>query len=122
MRVKNAVTRVRALAAEHELGAFAVKLGAPADQLFDDRGAFFHQRVHGGLVAQAVARHQRVLLMQLHFVVIAQRGRDPALRVLRTRFLPIALGEHEDLTGGGQLDSGAQPGHTGANDQEIGVE
>ena len=64
MSVQHAVAAVRAFAGEGDLGAGAIELRAPLDQLFDARRAFFDQDARGFFVAQSIAGLQRVFQMQ----------------------------------------------------------
>ena len=82
MSVQDAPPAVRAFLSEGQPGALAVELGAPLDQLFDRGRPLPDQHAHCGPVAQPVARRQRILLVQLDLVVLTQRHRNPALRVL----------------------------------------
>ena len=84
-------------------------------------GPFLHQRPHRLPVAQAVARGQRVLLVQSHFVVVAERHRDAALRVLRGRLPQRVLGHHQHAARSGKFDGRAQAGYAGADHEEIRV-
>ena len=120
MGVQHAVAAVRAFAGEGDLGAGAIELRAPLDQLFDARRAFFHQDARGLFVAQAVAGLQRVLQMQADFIVIAERGGDAALRVLRVGLRDLALGQTQHAARGRQFHRGPQAGDARAHDDEIG--
>ncbi len=91
--MQNAVAAVRAFAGERDLGSGAIELRAPLDQLLDARRTFFDQHARGFFVDQAVAGLQRVFQMKPDFVVIAERGGDSALRVLRVGLGDLALGE-----------------------------
>ena len=88
--------------------------------MLDGRGSLFHQRVDGARVAQAVARGERILLVQFHFVVVAQGYGNPALSVLGGGLPKAVLGHDQDLTGLCQFDRGSQPGDPRANHQKIG--
>ena len=93
MGMQYTVAAMGAFPGEGNLGARAIELGAPLDQLFDAHRTFFHQDAGCRLVTQSVAGFQRVVEMQADFVVVAERGRDAALRVLRVRFGDFTLGE-----------------------------
>ena len=121
MRVQHAVARVRALAGEGQLFAGAVELRAPFDEPLDRARPLLHEHAHRFAVAEAVARGERVLLVERHFVVVAERHGDAALRVLRGRFAQRVFRHHEHAAGGGQLDGRAQSGYSGADYQEIRV-
>ena len=95
MRMQDAVAAVRAFASEGELLALAIELGAPVDQFLNGGRPFFHQRMDGRAVAQAVARVERVLLVQCHFIVVAERYRDAALRIFGRRLAQRILGDDQ---------------------------
>ena len=119
VRVQHAVAAVRALPGERELRPFAVELRAPGDQLLDRARPFFHQGPHRRAVAKAVARVERVLLVEFHFVVVAQGHRNPALGVFGGRLLKALLGQHEDTPCFRQFDGGTQPRDACSNHQKI---
>src|SRR5664280_1876202 len=74
---------MRPFASECDLGAGAIELRTPRDELLDTVRAFFHQDARSLFVAQAVTRLERVLQVEADFVVVAKRGGDATLRVLR---------------------------------------
>ncbi len=117
--MQHPVAAVRAFARECQLGSLAVELRAPLDELLNRRGAFLHQRAHRRAVAQAVSRVQRVPLVQFHLIVVAQSDGDPALRIFGGGFPEAVLRHHQHLARLGQLDGGAQPGHSGSNDEKV---
>ena len=86
MRVQDSIARMGAFASKQQIGTFAVEGCSPFDQLLDEGGSFFDERADGFEIAEAIAGNERVLLMQLHFVVVAEGNRDAALRVLRGGF------------------------------------
>ena len=75
--------------------------------------------MHGFAVAQAVTGGHCVLLVQINFIIIAERDGDTTLCVLRGRFVQRVLGNHQHLAGLRQFDGRAQTGHTGADNEEI---
>ena len=75
----------------------------------------------GRAVAQAVAGVERVLLVQLDLVVVAQGHRDAALRVFGRGFPQAVLGHHQHAPGFRQFDRRAQPGDAGSDHQKIGI-
>ena len=99
--------------------AVAVEFRAPFDQLLDGGGAFLHQGAHGGAVAQAVAGGQGILLVQFHFVVVAQSDGDPTLGVLGRGFPETVLGDDQDPARLSQCDRGAQTSHSGPDDEKV---
>ena len=70
--MKDAVAAVGAFAGKGEFRAFAIEAGSPVDELKDCGGAFFDERAHGFAIAETIAGIQRVLLVQLNIVVVAQ--------------------------------------------------
>ena len=101
--------------------AFAIELRAPVDQILNGGGAFFDQRVDGVLVAESVARVERVLLVQRDLIVVAERHGDAALRVFGRGLAQGVFGDHENAAGLRQFDCRAQTGDAGANDQKVAV-
>ena len=85
----------------------------------DIAGALFTQHPHGTLVAQPVARSQRVLGVQLRRVVRANGGGDAPLGVSGVAFSRIGLGENDDTADIGQRDRRAQAGDAAADHQKI---
>ena len=57
--------------------------------------------------------------MQFHFIVIAERHRDAALRVFRRGFAESVLGDDQHRPACGQFDGRAQSRHSGADHQEV---
>src|SRR5205823_763798 len=99
--------------------ALAVERCAPLDQLLNRRGAFLDERMYGLAIAQAIARLQRVLLMETDLVVIAQRDRDATLRVFGRGFAKAVLGDYQDAARFGKLDGRTQPRYSGSYDEKI---
>ena len=120
MSVQHAVAAVRALARKSNLGAGAIELRAPLDQLFDARRTFFDQHARRFFVAQTVAGPEGVFQMQPDFVVIAKGSGDATLRITRVRLRDLALGQAEDAACRSELHRGAQAGNARANHDEIG--
>ena len=117
--VENAVARMSAFAAEHELAVFAVEFSAPLEELFDDVGAFGDEGADGLLVAEAVASHEGVADVEVEAVVLGHGGGDAALGVLRRGLAELILGEEQNASGGGELNGGTETGDAGADDQEV---
>jgi hypothetical protein len=57
--------------------------------------------------------------MQFDLVIVAQSDGDPALRIFGGGFPEAVLRHHQHLARFGQLDGGAQPGHSGSNDEKV---
>jgi hypothetical protein len=67
------------------------------------------------LVAEAIAGYQGVLLVEFHFVVVAEGHGDAALGVLGRGFSQTVLGDYQDLPRGCQFDGGTHAGDAGAD-------
>jgi hypothetical protein len=70
MGVENAGAAVGGFAGESELCAGAVKFGAPFDELRDVPGPFLDKEGYGFRAAEAIARVDRVLLVEADFVFV----------------------------------------------------
>ena len=120
VRVQNAVAAVRAFAREGELAALAVELRAPLDQLLNRGRALFHQRVHRGAIAQAVAGDTGCP---------ASCSATSSSSLSATAMPPCAYSEEDSrrlsfattstVAGLGQFDGRAQPGDAGADDKKV---
>ncbi len=117
--MQDAPPAVRAFLPEGQPRSLAVEFGAPLDQLLDLSRPLLDERAHRRRVAKAVARRQRVPLVQRDLVVLAQGHRNPALRVLGRGFPQTVLGHYEDPARRRQFDGRAQAGDASANHQEI---
>ena len=115
LRVEYTVAAVSPLARKSQLAAFAIELRAPGDQFLDGSRPFVHQGVDGLRVAETIARVERVLFMERHFVVIVQCSGDSALRVLGRRLAQRILGDYENGAMRGEFNGGAEAGDTRAN-------
>ena len=120
MRVQDPAAAVRGFPREREAHPVAIELRAPFDELLDRRRSFLDQRVDRRDVAQPRAGRDRVLLMQPHLVVIAERDRDAALRIFRGGLPQAVLGDHQHRSRLRQFDGGPQSGDAGADHEEIG--
>ena len=58
--------------------------------------------------------------MQADFVVVAERGGDAALRILRVGFGDFALGQTQHAARGREFHRSAQAGDARAHNDEIG--
>ena len=119
--MQNAVAAVSAFAAENELGAAAIELRTPGDQLFNASRAFLHKRFHRFREAQAVAGDQRILQVQADLIFVAEGRRNTSLRILRVGIRDFFLGKHKNSPSVGEFNGGAQTGDTGANHYELGL-
>src|SRR5208283_2027438 len=119
--VEDAGTAVGGFTGEGELGAGAIKFGAPFDDLSDVLGAFFDEESDGVGAAQAVAGVEGVLFVEADFVYVAESDGDAALGVSGGGFGKIGLGEDQDGAGLAELDGGAHARDSGTDDEVIGL-
>src|SRR5262249_56215187 len=80
-RMQDASHAVRALESERERAMLAIERNVEPEQVLDARGRLAGQHVDGTRIAQARARHQRVLPVQARAVAGRARAGDAALRV-----------------------------------------
>ena len=90
---------VRPLPGEGDLGAGAVELCAPLDQLLDARRSFLHQNARRLFVAQAIAGLQRVFQVQAHLILVTERSRNATLRILGVGFRHLLFGQTHHAAG-----------------------
>ncbi len=119
MRVQDSPTAVCSFLCERQFASFTIELRAPVNELLNGRGPFFHQRVNGVAVAEAVAGCNGVLLVKLDFIIIAQCDRDAALRILRGRLVQRIFCDHQDATVRSELNGRAQSRNACANHYKI---
>ena len=84
-RVQDAVVAVAAFEVQVKLrlvGRIGGELHAPLDELADGVGAALGQDVHGFLLAEARARFERVVDMELELVRLFGNGSDSALCIV----------------------------------------
>jgi 3-dehydroquinate synthase len=122
LRVQHAMAAMSALAREQQLAAFSIECSSPGDQLLDCSGTLLDKRAHGLNIAQPIAGEQRVLLMQLDFVVIAERDSDATLRILRRRLEQAVFCDDKNPAMRGQLNCRTKPCYTGSHHDEISAE
>ena len=94
---------------------------APVEQLAHVRRPLLDEHAYGLLVAQPVARANRVGRVQLRTVVVADRRGDAALRVAGVALVRIGLRQHGDAPGRRERDGRPQSRDAAADDQEISV-
>lgn len=112
---------MRRFAGEGELGAGAVKLSAPFDELGDVVGAFLDEQGHRFRAAKPVARGERVLFVESNFVFIAEGDGDSALGPGGGGVTEIGFGKDQHRAGGTEFDGGAQASDARANHDVIGA-
>ena len=119
-RVQHAPHAVRAFGCERRLtiGA-AIETRAPFDQLARIARTFFAKDVNGALVAEPVARDHRVVGVQFGRVVFADRRGDAALRVFGVALVRIGFRDDDDIAGRRQLNRGAKPRDSAADDDDV---
>ena len=122
MRVQHSIAAVRPFAGEQELSALSVEFGSPFDQLLDRRGSLFYQGADRLTIAKAGTGVDRILLMNLDFVIITERDRNATLRVLGSGLLQRVLRDHEDPARRSEFNGRAESGHAGSDDQKVGLE
>jgi hypothetical protein len=103
---------MRAFTREYQLRPFAIEFRAPLDQFLDGIGTVLDKRVHSIRIAQACACDQRILLMQLDVVIIAECRGDAALGVLGRGLAERILGDHNDAAHRRKLNGCAQTCNT----------
>ena len=118
-RVEYARARMRRLASEREVTVFAVELSAVFNKLCDVARPLFDEDGDGVRVAQTRARINRVLIMKLNRIIIAQDNGYSALRVFGVRFSHLIFGQNGDAACFGQRDCCAKTGDAAAYYYEI---
>jgi hypothetical protein len=81
MGMQDAVAAVSAFTSEDKLCTPAIECGSPFNELLNGSGAFFDQSANCVDIAESVAGKNRVLFVQLNFVVVAECNSYAALRV-----------------------------------------
>ena len=120
MGVQHAAYLVRRLFRQRERARpVAIETRAPVDELAHVAHAVVNEHAHRGFEAQAIARGNGVGGMQIGMVVVADGGRNAALRVTGIALVGIRLGEDDDVAGGGEVRGGAQAGDAAADHEEI---
>jgi len=122
MRVQNAVAAVGAFAGKQEIGALAIKSGSPLYQLLDGGGTFLDEDANRFRVTEAIARNERVLLMQFYFVIVAQRGGDSPLRIFGGRLAKAIFGNDQNAAGICEFYSRAKTRNACPDHNKIGLQ
>src|SRR5690349_18475273 len=117
--MENSIAAMRAFAPEGEFGAFAIKLRAPGDQLFNALGRFLDKDLCRLGIAEPIPRVERVLQVKADLVLVAERRSYAALRILRAGICDLAFRQHQDASGGRKLNGRAQSGDSGSNDEKV---
>src|SRR6266702_636740 len=119
MRVQHSIAAMCAFAGERQLGALAVELRTPLDQLLNACWTFFDQHAGGVRITQTVAGIQRVLQVEADFIFIAQGRGNSTLRILCVALVPLTFGKAEHGPMAAQFDCGAHSGNSRAHYDEI---
>ena len=119
MRVQNARSAVRGFSRKRQLGACAIELRAPLDQLSNVFRPLLHQEGDRFRAAKAIACFDRVLLVQADLVFVAERDGDSTLRPRRCGIAQIGFGEDQHAARIAQLNGCAQAGNSGAYNNVV---
>ncbi len=115
-RVQDAAATVRRLQGEcRRTVRGAIELGAPLHQLAHVARPFFDEDPDGPLVAQAIARGDRVGEVHRGAVVRPDSRGDAALRVSGVSCVRVRLGEHDHVASAFECRRGPQRGDTAAD-------
>ena len=108
------------LARQGDARPLAIEARPPLDELEGARRPFLDQHADRPLVAQTVARLDRVLIVQRNLVVVRQHRGQTALRLVRGRIGRTVLGQDRDAPAApGDLDGGAQAGDSAPGDDHV---
>ena len=110
---------MRRFACEGEMTVLSIKLRAMLHQLGDVVRPLLDQRLHGFGVAESSASIERILIMKLYRVIVAQDDGDPTLRVFCVRFGDLIFCKHSHTPESGERNRSAQPGDAAADDDKI---
>ena len=119
--VHDAPRAVAAFAREVQVVALQREWHAQAAQPADGLGCVLHHKARGGQVAQARARHQRVLDVGGKAVVVGQHGGNAALRPAAGAVLQLALGDDRHAVRGRQMQCGGEARQAAAHNQYVKV-
>src|ERR1019366_944079 len=118
--MQHAAAAMRSFASKRDLGAGAIELRAPCDELLDTGRAFFHQDSCSLFVAQAVTSLERVLQVEADFIVIAKSGSDSTLCVLGVGFRDLTFRQTQHAARGRKFHRRPQTRDARTHDDEIG--
>ncbi len=97
----------------------AVEPRAPLHQLADESRTVFDERPHRPLVAQAVARRQRVGGVKLRRISRSDRRGDPSLRVPGVAFVGLGFREDQHLSCRAEFRNRAQSRDATSDDEVV---
>ena len=119
MRVQDTIAAVGSLAGKGELRAASIEFRTPPHELLDSSEPLFDEDPGGIRINQAVAGFEGIPEVQADFILIAEGGGNPALRVARVALAQLTFRDAQDPPVGRKIDAGAQPGDACPNDDEI---
>ena len=115
----NAPRPVAAFARQMQVPVFLGKRYAQLLQPGNGLRRVLHHQLGGGQVAQASARHQRVVHMGCKTVFFVQHGGNAALRPTARALAQRTFADDRHTLRLGQLERGAQSGQAAAHNQYI---
>ena len=119
-RVQHTTDAVRAFDGQRELPVgTAIEARAPLHQLADESRPVLDERMHGALVAQAVAGGKRVGGVESRRIAGTDRCGNPALGMAGIAFVWLGLGQDQDLACGTEFRGRAQARDATADDEVV---
>ena len=97
----------------------AIEARAPVHQLAHEARPVLDERMHGALVAQAVAGGERVGRVKGRRIAGTDRGGDSTLGMAGIALVGLGLGQDEDLAGGTEFRDRAQARDATADDEVV---
>ena len=97
----------------------AIEARAPVHQLADESRPVLDERVHGALVAQAVAGSERVGRVKGGRIARTDRRGDSSLGMAGVALIGLGLGQDQDIAGGTEFRDRAQARDATADDEVV---
>src|SRR5664279_5526646 len=119
--MQHSAAAVSSLTSESDLGARAVELGTPLDELLNAARTFFNQHARGLFIHQTITRFKRVFQVQRDFIVVAERGGNSALGILRVGLRNLSLCQAKYTACRRKFHRGTQACDARANHNEISI-
>lgn len=119
LRVQDTASGVGRLPTEFPSFPRTIKPTAPGHQFLNISRAFFDEDANGLGIAQSGSRSQRIFIVQLDLIVVAEDDGDASLRVFGARFGETVFGEDENTTDTSQFNGCPQASNAAADDDEI---
>ena len=119
--MKYAIAAVSAFPRKKQPRAFTVERCSPFDELLDGGRAFFDERVDRFHVAETITGGDRVVLVQLEFVIVAESDSNASLRVFGGGFAQAVFGNDEDAAERSQFNGCAKARNTSSDHYKIGA-